>query len=248
MHVELGPVERRALLADYFSTIGALRAGGGGDLLGRAAALEARYEAALPVPAIARDPYSAEPLTYPIDTGGLDGLWWRYDSPVRPPEEDELPDGVFALTGALRLGDRIEQFPFLCKPGPEAPFVIPRILAHDTVRAVVSELPVGPHTGYAIVYFSNDPPEIPRFNTWGTDLYVTYRGWDSVVEDAEPLDFDLEPWVESEKLLWIAPGDSTLELRAGTNGCPYLDLPGRRNFVRIQAGRVTDGPAPPAAP
>jgi hypothetical protein len=145
------------------------------------------------------------------------------------------------------LGAELEWFPFLCKPGPEVPFVIPRILEVEGMRAVISQVPIGPHRGYAIVYFAEDPPEtLERFNTWGAGSYETFAGWDSVVEDAESLDFELEPWVESGKLLWIAPGDKRLELRGEAEACPYFGLEGRRSFIRIQAGEVWDGPEPPS--
>jgi hypothetical protein len=246
---DLNPAARRELVAGYAAAVSAAREAEGDDLgaaIARSSALQERYLATLPRPELSRCPFTEQVFTHSVDTGGLDGPWWQYENPLRPSAEAlDLIETLFAFTGALRLGEPLELFSYLCKPGPEAPFVVPRILSHDSVRAVVSHVRVGPHTGFPIVYFAEEPPEIERFNTWGTDHYDTYTGWDSMEEDSEPVDFDLESWIERDKLLWIAPGDDRLELRSGLNGCPYVGLPGRRTFLRIQAGVVSDGPALP---
>jgi hypothetical protein len=50
--------------------------------------------------------------------------------------------------------------------------------------------------------------------------------------------FDLGPWLRSGKLLWIAPGDTTLTLREGEAGCPLVGLTGSRHMAHIREGRV----------
>ena len=52
------------------------------------------------------------------------------------------------------------------------------------------------------------------------------------------MDFDLSSWIGAGKLLWIGPGDTSLELRSDVEECPYLDLDGRREMSRIQDGKV----------
>jgi hypothetical protein len=198
--------------------------------------LEEEYLKSVPRVAVARCPFTGAELVRSVDTRGLDGLWWRYDNPVRPLEEP-LPT-FFALTGAVKLAE-VEVIPFLCKPGPEVPFVIPRLLEQQSISAVISELGIGAHRGFAISYFADPTPEaLTRFNDWGTDHYETPDGWASMAEDVEPLDFDLAPWISSTKLAWIAPGDRDLSLRHDLADCPYLGLQGHRSFVRIQAGKV----------
>jgi hypothetical protein len=241
MRGELGESARGKLLAEYSAANGAYRRGDGESGRAEVAALEERYLETLPEPEISRSPHTGEVFRHSLDTGGLDGPWWRYENPLRPIGE-ELPETVVAFTGAVKLNEPVEVFPFLCKPGPEAPFVIPRLLRAESVRAVVSQMPIGRHVGYPIVYFAEDPPEtLQRFNTWGADRYETYLGWDSVPEGSVELDYDLAPWVERGKLLWISPGDDRLVLQLGADRCPYFDLPGRRGFMRIQAGDVWGG-------
>jgi hypothetical protein len=238
---ELDTSRRGELLAQYFGADSAARRGGPVELANardELVALEDQYLELLPQPEISRSPHTGEAFRHSLDAAGLDGLWWRYQNPLRPLGE-ELPETVVAFTGAVKLDEPVEMFPFLCKPGPEVPFVIPRMLRDESVRAVVSQVQIGQHVGYPIVYFAEDPPgTIQRFNTWGSDRYETYLGWDSVPETSVELDFDLFPWVERGKLLWIAPGDENLVLQLGTDRCPYFDLPGRRGFMRIEGGEV----------
>ncbi len=52
------------------------------------------------------------------------------------------------------------------------------------------------------------------------------------------MDFDLTQWVTRKLLNWIAPGDASLTLRQGIDGCPYLNLPGSHAVQRLQYGTV----------
>lgn len=209
------------------------------------------YLRGLPRPAVARCPYTGSVVQHSVDTGGIDGPWWNYAFPIRPMEQ--LSPTFFAFTGALRLVDPIPNVASLVKPGPEAPFVVPRLLAAPRMRAVLSSIAVGDCAGWTITYFTDTPVAIERFNDWGSCRYwVDGLGikWDSMTEDAEPLDFDLAPWIQRGALQWIAPGDPELVLRSTPDGCPYLGLPGRHTFVRVQDGTVweLDGPSPGAQP
>jgi hypothetical protein len=232
------PERRAALLAEYAALSGDQRAE---DDAGRAArqALRDEYVAGLPRPRLARDPFTGTVVAHSVDTAGLDGLWWRYEDVVRPVED--LPRTFFAITGAVTLADAVEDVPFLVKPGPEVPYVIPRMLLHRDVRAVVSALPVGAHTGYAVTYFADPaPPMLARCNAWGANEHWFTddggTGWDTSDEEDDDPDYDLASWVESGKLQWVAPGDTEVRLKKGLEGCPFVDLPGRRSFVRVQDG------------
>lgn len=44
--------------------------------------------------------------------------------------------------------------------------------------------------------------------------------------------------MRSGKLLWIAPGDESITLRQGVEGCPYLGLEGPRELAFIKNGKV----------
>jgi hypothetical protein len=206
-----------------------------------------RYLEGLPVRELSRCPFTGEKLSLAIDDLGLDGLWWNADAPKRP--ENELPATWFALDGALKLGGELEKAPFLCCPGPDVPFVLPRLLEHIQVKAVISAVQIGVHTAYPIVYYA-DPMLYgeTRVNDWGTERYWetgslipelwTPGQYVSLTPDASEYDFDLKPWIKAGKLLWIAPGDESLTLHGHASHCPYLNLPGSRRLKFIRDGEV----------
>ena len=237
--------ERRALLDEFFAVkarIDATAAGADSDPADRAryAALRRTYRERLPNIALSRNPFDNELYRHSFDPYGLDGLWWDYRSPNRPLEMLRSP--VVAFTGAVRVDEPVERMPFLCRPGPGAPFVVPRIITREGVRAVLWSLSVGVHTAYVIVYFADPVPMgLEPFNDWGTDYYQFESAperlaWDQASEDAEDFDFDLEKYVASGQLQWIAPGDDSMTLKSGVAGCPYLDLEGSRLPQLVQDG------------
>lgn len=251
--------QRDVLLSKYFAAQQSLNEVS--DLADRASGLEAvrltrhqqfymerllklreEYTAGVPVIPLSRCPFTGEVMSHSIDHFDLDGLWWNYEAAVRPKEE--LPSTYFALVGAVRLTGKIPWFPFLCKPGPEVPYVVPRLLQHPAVLAVLSSVTIGEHQGYAITYFAHPiPHDLPRLNTWGTNEYAFLDekgevGWDAQPEDPGEFDFNLEPWVASGQLRWIAPGDKSLTLRDSVADCPYLELAGRQTIARIQGEKV----------
>jgi hypothetical protein len=252
----LSPERRRALLDEYFALYRRLEELGHEPTLGsarskkRAAAfadfsreidLRQEYVEGLPVRALSRCPFTGELLRISIDDAGLDGLWWRFEGASRP--KDDVPATFFALAGAVHLRGEVVAAPFLAKPGPEVPYIIPRLLALPSVRAVLSSVAIGQHEGYAIAYFADPiPTTAPRCNTWGANEYRDADddgdGWHSVMEDPDDYDFELAPWLADGRLLWIGPGDEWLVRREGAEDCPYLGLPGRRSVLRIQDGRV----------
>jgi hypothetical protein len=230
-------MSRRWTAEPYYEALARMRETGDAEATRAVTSLEEAYLESVPRLALARCPFTGAELIHSLETRGLDGLWWRYDNPVRPLEEP-LPT-LFALTGAVKLAREVERFPFLCKPGPEVPFVVPRLLQAQSMRAVVSQVEIGSHQGFAIAYFADPIAEaLTRFNDWGTDHYETVDGWSSMIEDVERLDFDVGSWISTGKVAWIAPGDRELRLRDEIDGCPYLGLDGRRSFVRVQGGDV----------
>ncbi|TYK50948.1 hypothetical protein [Actinomadura decatromicini] len=206
--------------------------------LNRVREVNRRYRALLPDVTVACSPATGAPVTWPIDVFGLDGLFWDYESPVRRPSSTRPADWL-AMTGAMRLAEPVEHPPFAVVPGPEAPFVVPRVLGGPGVRAVIAEVPVGRHTGWAVSYFGPRPEGVRLVNLWGTNTYPKYResgggGWDWDMPRVASYDFELAPWLDSGKLLWL---DGT-SLRSGSSGCPFVDLPGRRRITVIRNGEV----------
>ena len=210
---------------------------GGGELAEAARA----YEAGLPRVALGRCPLTGEVQFHSFDPFGLDGPWWNHEDPQRPLVERNVT--CIALTGAVALAGPVGDVPWLCRPGPGLPYVLPRLLASEGVFATLRQIPVGPHTAWAICYFAAEPPagiELP--NDWGSnqrwDAIDGMPGWSACPEDPAERDFALSPWIARGKLFWIAPGDDTLTLRAELAGCPYVGLPGERREQRIAYGRL----------
>jgi len=201
-----------------------------------------RYRIETPIVPVSRCPFTGIELHLSIDTLGLDGLWWDVEDPVRMPQN--FPPTVFALNGAIHLASSIEFTSHLVRPGPGAPYVIPRLLAEPDTTAVLASVAIGDHQGYVITYFGYPPQaERPVVDEWGQFGWDIQRGqspgWDSHPLLIEDCDFDLEPWLEQNRLLWIDPGDETLTLRAGMKGCPYRDLKGRKTLQTLFEGRLT---------
>jgi hypothetical protein len=212
------------------------------DVLSMLAAMRAEYEGLVPVLPLSRCPFTGRVVYHSIDPYGIDGLWWNYESPVRPVEF--LPSRYLAFSGSMRIVTPAEFSPFLCKPGPGSPFVLPRILNNEGVRAVISTLLIGKHQGFPVFYFTDSVlKDTGVVNDWGMSFwqYQDTEGpsqWMSVTENEAEYDFYLEPWVRKEKLLWIAPDDRTMTLRTGITDCPYIGLGGEEKNQRIQYGKV----------
>jgi len=201
--------------------------------------LRARYAELLPEVTVARSPQTGTLVSWPIDTVDLDGWFWDRKLPAR--RDPQPPADWLTMTGSLRLAGPPTPAPFTCTPGAEVPAVIPRILTAPGVRAVLAEVPVGPHTGWTVSYFGPRPP-FALANVWGTDRYAAAGpagwGWAEEPPEGHQPDYELRSWVDGGRLLWIEPGDQTGQLREGTAGCPYLDLPGRRSPAVIRNGVV----------
>ncbi len=199
----------------------------------------ARYEAELPRPVLARCPFTGEEARHSLDTTELDGPWWDYERPARPVER--LPATWVAMTGSLGLAEPLPRTDALVVPGPAEPFVIPRLLDDEAVRAVLSTVAIGAHQGYAITYFAQSAFAGTPVNTWGSAEYrvagasLTRR---DLPHGEADYDFALAPWIERGDLLWVEPGDESVELRSGTTACPYLELAGAQRTQHLQYGEV----------
>lgn len=251
--------ERQALLAEYFPAYRSWQAldyrlaiagkSLPADLVQKLDVLDStlidlrqRYSEGLPFLPISRCPFTNQVVYHSLDPFGIDGLWWNYEAPVRPVES--FPPTVHSITGALHINGEVGPVPFLCVPGPGVPYVLPEILSHDDVTAVLSSLPIGNHTGYVILYFTRSSGiGIPRANNWGMDHWeLPGTGgsleWGEGISGVQQADFNLAPWIEKKKLLWIAKDDGACALHSGTAGCPYSGLDGPRALQRVRAGAV----------
>jgi len=214
-----------------------------GDLLmAKIDELEAAYHAGLPRLVMACCPFDGRPLVRTFDPFGFDGLWWQPDMPT-----EELPTcpHFCVLGGAVNyqgLSPRAGNEK-IC-PGPEIPFVYPRLLALPGVVAVISSLPMeNGYLAYPIAYFAKRRPP-------GEQLVAGWRGtehwWNEQLGGAhyrienDKWDFDLRPWLRQGKVLWTTPGSDRSALsNEPWDRCPYLDLPGKPEAVSIQKDKFS---------
>lgn len=119
------------------------------------------------------------------------------------------------------------------------PYVYPQVLGHPEIRAVITQLRVGPHTGWPITYHcSVYRPRGIIEPVWGSDHYDVvrapgrYAAWDDNWE-LQQQGLRSETLAGGGKLQWIAPDDATATLRTGSADCPYQDLPGTRKYNRL---------------
>lgn len=205
------------------------------------------YGDRLPRVAVGRCPHTGGILKRSFDPFGLDGHWWHsieiftIIEPVPPP--------TFKVwLGALRLHGRIPvEAQRGVEPGPEVPFVIPRLLSLPDMRAVIASrrLDTGDRA-YIITYWSTDDiAEIDLHQGWLRSTQWMKSGW--TIHNDE-WDFDLRPYLERGSLRWIAPDDDAAILHEGVSGCPYLDLPGDRLNQILSFGERSAWPPPDDEP
>lgn len=190
------------------------------------------YAENTPFRLISRCPFCEAVAAIPMDTFGLDGVWWWEFCPVEF-AEPETCEHFQVFLGALDLHGRIpREITNGVNPGPGVPFVIARLLEFESVKAVLScfELATG-DTAYIISYFSKEPLEdVDLHQEWRREFYSLLDA------DGEPVaaetkldkwDFDIDPWIEKGKLLWTDAGDESFELHAKLP-CPYSNVDGIR--------------------
>ena len=228
--------------ADEVETEQGLDSGAYRDLSQEMASLVDQYITRTPKVPLSRCPFTGDVFSHSLDTGGLDGLWWNSDSPQRP-VDNQLPT-FFAFSGAMKLAPApVEVAPFIAEPGPGRPFVSPRLLSYQQIKAVLSTVQIGMHTGYVVAYFA-DPMLFtePRLSDWGSNWYrytdETGLSWINEGPSDDLRSFDLAPWIRSGQLLWIKPGDASLTLRSDLATCPYLDLDGPLDNQFVHNGQV----------
>lgn len=213
-------------------------------------ALLAQYAASVPRVGLSRCPVCERVLKLAIDLSGIDAPWWWDACPVEFPEP-EACDHFRVFLGALDLAGRqpVEADVWAVLPGPGAPFVVERLLEMEGMFAVVSELRVGEarDVAYVIAYFSSEPVvESDLHQEWRKQTWLLHNARGAPVAHElvnDPWCFELGPWLEREKLLWIAPGDDELSLNRGRPS-PFERATGTRRKQIIGSGRLKLG-APP---
>ncbi len=210
------------------------------------------YGDRLPRVPVARCPHTRQVLKRALDPFGLDGPFW-HKSCIVEIEEPAAPPTFMVLLGALDLHGRT---PAEAKaeviPGPDVPFVIPRLLGLPGMKAVISQQTLETRdTAYLISYFSGERIQFQlRHQHWlRQDLWFPNEsGGTSWLTKNDPWDFDLAAWIESGHLSWVMPGDSEMKLCDRQSGltCPFVGLVGDQHPQTLTGGTVVRMPMPDA--
>jgi hypothetical protein len=216
------------------------------EALAEMEATDAAYFRDLPRIPVSCCPHCDKPLYRAFDPFGLDGLWWRSDA---QPDEPLACPHFCALLGAVDLRSSRPRPDFDLHPGPDAPFVIPRLLEKKGMVAIISEIQLADGAvAYPIAYFAPRRPPVQALAApWARTnfVYSTQLGVHSWRQAGDPApgesapdawDFDLQPWIASGRIRWCAPGgDRSALIPPSTTACPFADLPGSRQRQVILA-------------
>lgn len=204
----------------------------------------ADYLDGLPRVVMSTCPFCGEPFLHSFDPWGLDGIWWGEDDVCQYSEPPPC-EHFRVLLGAVRIEDSAipPRTMMRCIPGPEVPFVVPRLLSLPHMVAVVGKLDMeraGP--AYPVVYFSRDPIDAALLHhEWRRSVYWFQKDgqdvWQAVNDE---WDFDLDPYVARDALLWVLldPDEPRPPLHRASLGesCPFVNLQGERLPQEVEDG------------
>ncbi|NJO14965.1 MAG: hypothetical protein HC877_04225 [Thioploca sp.] len=204
--------------------------------------LREEYIRRLPVLPLSRCPFCGSLFKFLFDPWGLEGFWWNnwgggishWDYSPKPCKHFILLLGALNLNGLPPKGGKGE-----CRPGPEIPYVIARILnAHRSRVAVISSIPIhNGYTAYPIAYFTREWSVSVGSITahWMYETINIGAYWTDKPEDV--FDYELLPWVQKGKIKWIEPNDETCTI-SNNPKFPYANLPGRRKELIIREDKL----------
>jgi hypothetical protein len=202
---------------------------------------EKSYSAHLPRLTMSCCPFDGKPLVRSFDPFGLDGLWWQPDA---SPEEVPACPHFCVLLGAVNFsGQEPRAGNSEIYPGPQVPYVIPRLLNYPGMYAVIARLRMeNGYLAYPVAYFAElRPPPQELTAGWARTCHVyrTYMGRDEWLTPNDAWDFDLRPWLEKGKIRWC-PTDSDNSVLSTELPwrCPYLNLQGARQRMVVQGNRA----------
>ena len=189
--------------------------------------LIAEYWNWVPAVRLSRCPFCQKDLARLFDPVDLTGFWWM-DRTQRPRQEPPCCEHFCLLLGAVNFNGLAPRGGlFECRPGPDMPYVIARILQMPTMVAVVSDIPMQcGYNAYPVVYFSQTPPKIRSLTqSWSQKEYRTTMqdgrsAWDIT---HEVNDYDLTPWIGQGKVRWFHEGT----LNAPSQAYPFEKIPGK---------------------
>jgi hypothetical protein len=211
-----------------------------------------QYVEGLPRLVVGRCPFCERLTRRTVDVFGLDGPWWNVHGPDTTPEACEH---YLVTLGALNfLGQDKQQAVRDSKgqiePGPEVPFIVPRLMRLGNVRCVICAHNVDDSrfTIFCMSYYADPPlPAELGVQPWPRNVFYfrphdrhaeRHVAWSSRDEER---DFEIADWIDDadQRVGWLAPGDehSALMFR-NTSGCPFIGVPGSQADISIREGRL----------
>ncbi len=198
--------------------------------------LRKQYQKGLPILPLSRCPFTGEIWKHTLDIYGLDSPFWEDTHPLRGDEEDQPYGGKYAFfTGSIKLNHPEDDFYWNRVTFYEKPFVIPSLMRGKyPLTPVIMPVDIGEHEGHIIVYFGDfeflhfkiefDTVNLPgdwgcytHYSTKASNDYIGYH-----IEGKRNLvNFNLDPYLEKNRIYWIDKNDKTMTLRQGLNGCPF---------------------------
>jgi hypothetical protein len=217
-----------------------------------------RYVEGLPRQVTGKCPHCGEIVEHTVDTFGMDGPWWDVFGPDLPPR---ACSHFIVLLCAIHFHGRqpVDAAPLttdeIC-PGPEVPYVVSRLLNSPNTRCILYSTPIfeGRYTAYFMSYFTDSPQRESshRHQAWlrRQFMYADDRGEPAWNVCNDVWDFDIAQWLgrSPRKVGWIDPSDPELAIQWTVNGCPYLQVDGRRQFLSIKQGEIHGYPPPDGIP
>ncbi len=205
-----------------------------------------RYRARLPVHLLALCPICGTPFGEPVDTLSLNGFGW------------DLPNA--GLGWAQRLGVQRKEYGYckhlLCasfflslngvvpddlfedksiQAGPEVPSIMRAPMRPEGARAVIHHLPIARYddpsstAAYSVFFMTYFVPDEKEFSRQTKDWQPHYG-----MVDYDDADYELLPWVEQGRLLWLTAKDSAPALDTDdSESFPYGMIEGDRSSNRV---------------
>jgi len=181
---------------------------------------------------LSRCPFCNTELCYTFDPIDLKGFWW-VDRTQRPFKKPQSCEHFNLLLGVVNLNNLpLEKSSFQSNPGPDVPYVIPRILEMDTMTAVISSIEMNcGYTAYPIAYYSKIPPLAGSLTqSWARkEYYFTLdngeSGWDIIFDT---YDYNLLPWLKKEKIR-LLEDDKFITIKDDPKDHPFMHVKGEKS-------------------